>query len=217
MRRELAPGEAPCVMVLAVKPQIMDGALGEIASLADERTIILSIAAGRTIASLEKHFALPLAIVRAMPNLPAEIGRGISAAYANGHAGEAQREACGCLLRAAGEVVWIDDERLMDSVTAVSGSGPAYVFHLVECLADAARAEGLAPELAMPLARATVTGAAELLARSPLDAATLRENVTSPNGTTAAALAVLMAEPGLSALMTKAVAAAARRSRELAQ
>jgi pyrroline-5-carboxylate reductase len=217
MRRELAPGEAPCIMVLAVKPQIMDGVLGEIASLADERTIILSIAAGRTIASLEKHFALPLAIVRAMPNLPAEIGRGISAAYANSHAGRAQREACGCLLRAAGEVVWIEDESLMDSVTAVSGSGPAYVFHLVECLADAARAEGLAPELAMQLARATVTGAAELLARSPLDAATLRENVTSPNGTTAAALAVLMAEPGLSALMTKAVAAAARRSRELAQ
>jgi pyrroline-5-carboxylate reductase len=204
-------------MVLAVKPQIMDNVLGEIASLADGRTIILSIAAGRTIASLEKHFAAPLAIVRAMPNLPAEIGRGISAAYANGHAGEAQREACDCLLRAAGEVVWIEDESLMDSVTAVSGSGPAYVFHLVECLADAARAEGLAPELAMQLARATVTGAAELLARSPLDAATLRENVTSPNGTTAAALAVLMAEPGLSALMTKAVEAAARRSRELAQ
>jgi pyrroline-5-carboxylate reductase len=208
--------EAPSIIVLAVKPQIVDAVLGEVARLADADTAILSIAAGRTIASLEKHFAQAPAVVRAMPNLPAEIGCGISVACANRHTSEAQRTACGGLLSAAGEVDWIEDESLMDAVSAVSGSGPAYVFHLVECLADAARAEGLAPELAMKLARATVTGSAALLARSPLGAAELRENVTSPGGTTAAALEVLMAEPGLRGLMARAVEAAARRSRELA-
>jgi pyrroline-5-carboxylate reductase len=124
---------------------------------------------------------------------------------------------CESLLRSIGDVIWIEDEALIDAITAVSGSGPAYVFHLVECLAAAAEAQGLAPGTAMTLARATVTGAAELLHRSPLSAAQLRENVTSPNGTTAAALSVLMGEPGLRDLMTRAVDAAARRSRDLAR
>ena len=150
-----------------------------------------------------------------MPNLPAEIGRGITAAYANAQVTPAGRALCDRLLCAAGEVAWIEDESLIDAVTAVSGSGPAYVFHLVECLAEAAQAAGLPPDLAAKLARATVTGAGELLHRSPLGPAQLRENVTSPGGTTAAGLSVLMGEPSLKDLIRGTVAAAAQRSREL--
>ncbi len=209
------PGAAPDLMVLAVKPQIMNVVLAEIAPLAGPQTAVLSIAAGRTVASIAAHFAPGTAIVRAMPNLPAEIGRGITAAFANPQVTPERRALCDALLRAAGEVAWIDDEGLIDAVTAVSGSGPAYVFHLVECLADAAVAAGLPAVLAAQLARATVTGAGELLHRSPLSPAQLRENVTSPGGTTAAGLSVLMGEPSLKALIRDTVAAAARRSREL--
>ncbi len=209
------PGAAPDLMVLAVKPQIMNVVLAEIAPLAGPQTAVLSIAAGRTVASIAAHFAPGTAIVRAMPNLPAEIGRGITAAFANPQVTPERRALCDALLRAAGEVAWIDDEASIDAVTAVSGSGPAYVFHLVECLADAAVAAGLPADLAAQLARATVTGAGELLHRSPLSPAQLRENVTSPGGTTAAGLSVLMGEPSLKALIRDTVAAAARRSREL--
>ena len=213
---ELLRGASPDVMVLAVKPQIMDAVLVEVAPLAGPETVVLSVAAGRTIASFAARFREGAAIVRSIPNLPAEIGRGITAACANDHVSQQQRETCDRLLRAVGDVEWIGDETLIDAITAVSGSGPAYVFHLVECLAAAGEAQGLESGLAMRLARATVTGAAELLHRSPLAAAQLRENVTSPAGTTAAALSVLMAEPELRDMMIRAVSAATRRSRELA-
>lgn len=206
----------PAVIVAAVKPQVMDEVFAPLAKLAGPGTVVLSIAAGKSIASFEKHLKPGAAVVRAMPNTPAAIGRGITGAVANAHVTPAQKEACDHLLRAVGEVVWIDDEALIDAVTAVSGSGPAYVFLLAECLADAGRAAGLDAELAMQLARATVTGAGELMHRSPLPAATLRQNVTSPGGTTAAALGVLMRTPGgLQDLMREAVGAAKIRGREL--
>jgi pyrroline-5-carboxylate reductase len=211
------PASPPDVLVLAVKPQIMNQVLKEVAPLAGPHTAVLSIAAGRTVASIASHFAEGAAIVRAMPNLPAEIGRGITAAFANAHTSASQRELCETLLRATGQVVWVEDESLIDAVTAVSGSGPAYVFYLVECLAAAARDAGLPAGLAERLARATVEGAGELLYRSDLPPAKLRENVTSPGGTTAAGLSVLMRRPGLEDLVRETVAAAARRSRELSE
>ncbi|MBI4724943.1 MAG: pyrroline-5-carboxylate reductase [Rhodomicrobium sp.] len=209
------PQSTPDVLVLAVKPQIMNQVLSEAAPFAGAATAVLSIAAGRTVASIASHFPAGTAIVRAMPNLPAEVGRGITAAYANAHVTRRQRDLCDALLRAAGGVAWIEDESFIDAVTAVSGSGPAYVFYLAECLAEAAISAGLPQDLAMELARATVTGAGELLFRSPLSPAELRENVTSPGGTTAAGLSILMREPGLKDLIRETVAAAARRSREL--
>jgi pyrroline-5-carboxylate reductase len=208
--------EPPAALLLAVKPQAMDEVLPQLARLVGAKTLAISIAAGRRMEGLEAHLPKGTALIRAMPNTPASVGRGISVAVANGHVTPAQRETCDQLLRAVGEVAWIDDEDLMDAVTAVSGSGPAYVFHLAECLAEAGVAAGLKPELARKLARWTVAGAGELLHRSDLDAATLRQNVTSPGGTTAAALGVLMAKDGLPDLMRKAVAAATQRSRELA-
>ena len=210
--------EPPAVLVLAVKPQVMDEVLPGLARLVGSGTVVMSIAAGRSIASIAAHLPEQAAVVRAMPNTPASVGRGITVAVGNAHVTAAQRDACDRLLRAVGEVAWVDDEGLMDAVTAVSGSGPAYVFHLAECLAEAGAAAGLAPALAQRLARATVAGAGELLHRSLLDAATLRRNVTSPGGTTAAALEVLMAgSGGMPELMRNAVAAAASRSRELAK
>lgn len=209
-------GTPPAVMLVAVKPQVMDIVMAEVAPLAGPSTLLLSIAAGKTIASFERHLAPGAAVIRSIPNTPAAIGRGITVAVANAHVTQRQREAADQLLAAVGEVAWVDDEALIDPVTAVSGSGPAYVFLLAECLASAGVAAGLAPDLAMRLARATVSGSGELLYRSDSDAATLRRNVTSPNGTTAAALDVLMAEPGLACLMERAVLAATRRSRELA-
>ena len=209
------PPSAPDVLVLAVKPQIMNSVLSEVAAIAGPKTAILSIAAGRTVASIATHFPAGAHIVRAMPNLAAEVGRGITAAYANPQVTTAQHDLCHALLQAVGEVAWIEDESFMDAVTAVSGSGPAYVFYLTECLAKAAEAGGLPPELAATLARATVTGAGELLHRSPLPTAQLREHVTSPGGTTAAGLSVLMRGPGLKDLIQETVAAAAKRSREL--
>jgi pyrroline-5-carboxylate reductase len=171
--------------------------------------------AGRPLAFLSA--ALPrAALVRAMPNTPAAIGRGITVAVANAAITQPQRGLVDALLSAVGAVEWVADETLMDAVTALSGSGPAYVFLLAECMAQAGVAAGLPGALAATLARATVAGAGELLRRSPLDAATLRQNVTSPGGTTAAALEVLMAADGLAPLMTRAIAAATRRSRELA-
>lgn len=207
----------PSVILAAVKPQVMDEVFAPLAKLAGPQTIILSIAAGKTIASFERHLAPGIAVIRAMPNTPAQVGRGVTACVANAATTAGQKAIASALLAAAGSVVWLDREGDMDAVTAVSGSGPAYVFLVAECLAEAGRAAGLSPELADELARATVSGAGELLSRSEFDAATLRKNVTSPGGTTAAALDVLMGEPGLQELFTQAVLAAARRSRELSK
>jgi pyrroline-5-carboxylate reductase len=202
-------------IVLAVKPQVAPQAIPPLAPLVSASTVVVSIMAGRTLKFLADALAKPCAIVRAMPNTPAAIGRGITVAVPLS-ANDAQRALADRLLSATGAVEWTTDEALMDAVTAVSGSGPAYVFLLAEALTKAGVAAGLPPELAAKLARETVTGSGELLHQSPLDAAVLRENVTSPGGTTAAALAVLMGQDGLAALMEKAVAAATARSRELA-
>jgi pyrroline-5-carboxylate reductase len=202
-------------IVVAVKPQSAPEALPALAPLVGSKTVVVSIMAGRTIAFLER--ALPgAAIVRAMPNTPAAIGRGITVAVANRRAGASARKLAHALLAATGTVEWVQDEALMDAVTAVSGSGPAYVFLLAEALARAGVAAGLPAALADKLARETVVGSGELLHRSPLAASILRENVTSPGGTTAAALGELMAGDGLDPLMTRAVAAATRRGKELA-
>jgi pyrroline-5-carboxylate reductase len=202
-------------IVIALKPQVAPQIVPLLAPLVAGATVVVSIMAGRTLQFLAGAIDRPCALVRAMPNTPSAIGRGITVAVPR-NASAAQRELVDRLLAATGAVEWIDDEALMDAVTAVSGSGPAYVFLLAEALAQAGAASGLPPRLAAKLARETVAGSGELLHRSPLGAAALRENVTSPGGTTAAALAVLMGEGGLSPLMNKAVAAATARSRELA-
>jgi pyrroline-5-carboxylate reductase len=204
------------VVVIAVKPQIAPDVVSGLKTLVGTSTLVVSIMAGRTLEFLERALPARTAIVRAMPNTPASIGRGISVAVGNPRVTSAQRALAQRLLAAIGAVEWVEDEALMDAVTAVSGSGPAYVFLLAESLARAGVAAGLPDALAARLARATVAGSGELLHRSELDAATLRQNVTSPGGTTAAALDVLLGRDGLSPLMEKAVTAAARRSRELA-
>ncbi len=208
---------APSMAVIAVKPQMMDEVLPGLAPMMGADTVLLSIAAGRPIASMAKFFAANAAIVRSMPNTPASIGRGMTVAVAGSHVSEAQRAFCAQVLGAVGDVAWIDDEGQLDAVTAVSGSGPAYVFHLAECLAKAGVEAGLDKALAERLARATVSGAGEMLHLSDLGADRLRENVTSPGGTTAAALEVLMGDPGLADLLVKAVAAAAARSKQLSE
>ncbi len=205
----------PATVVLAVKPQVAGEVMQDLAFLAPADSLVVSIMAGRTLAFLHKGFP-QAACVRAMPNTPAAIGRGITVAVADPKVTPAQRDIADRLLGATGAVEWIGEEALMDAVTAVSGSGPAYVFLLAECLAEAGRAAGLPAPLATTLARATVAGSGELLHRSPLDAATLRRNVTSPGGTTAAALDILMGAGGMEDLLRRAVAAATRRSRELA-
>lgn len=206
----------PAVILVAVKPQMMDAVMPGLAQLAGPRTLLLSIAAGRTIASFERFLTAGAAVIRAMPNTPAAIGAGITVCCGNAHVTDAHKAIAENMLRAVGDVAWIDDEALMDAVTAVSGSGPAYVFYLVEALAEAGVAAGLDAELSSRLARATVAGSGALLAASEEDAATLRKNVTSPGGTTAAALEVLMAGNGLEPLLAAAVAAAQKRGRELA-
>jgi len=203
-------------IVIAVKPQVAPTVVPTLAPLLAPDTVALSIMAGRTLGFLEGALAQRTALVRAMPNTPAAIGRGITVAAPNAQVSQRQRALVHALLAATGLVEWVTDEGLMDAVTAVSGSGPAYVFLLVETLSAAGAAAGLPPELAAKLARATVSGAGELLNRSPLDPATLRQNVTSPGGTTAAALDVLTAADGMTGLMSRAVLAATRRSRELA-
>jgi pyrroline-5-carboxylate reductase len=207
----------PAVILLAVKPQLADAVLPGLARLAGPYTLLLSIAAGRRLAGLARHMGPGAAIVRAMPNTPAAIGRGVTVAVANPYVTPVQRALADDLLGAAGEVLWVEDEALLDPVTAVSGSGPAYVFLLAECLAEAGRAAGLDADLAERLARATIAGSAALLEQSDLSAAALRRNVTSPGGTTAAALEILGGEDGLQKLMTAAVAAATKRGRELAK
>ena len=213
---EVAAGLAPAVVVLAVKPQQMDPVLAALADLDLSGAVTLSIAAGKTIGYFEAGLGSAAAVVRAMPNTPAAVGHGMTVLCANAGTGEAQRGLCGELMSAVGEVAWVEDEALLDPVTAVSGGGPAYVFLLIETLAQAGIEAGLPEELAMRAARVTVAGAGELVRQSDEPAGKLRENVTSPGGTTLEALKVLMADDGLQPLMTRAIAAATRRSRELA-
>ena len=208
--------KAPAIVVVAVKPQMMAAALPSLRALGGGKTLFLSIAAGITIATYEQMLGAATPVVRAMPNTPAAVARGISALCRNARATEADMALAEALLSAVGEVVRLDGEHQMDTVTAVSGSGPAYVFHLIEALAAAAEAEGLPATLAARLALATVAGAGELARQSPESPAQLRVNVTSPGGTTAAALAVLMdPETGFVPLLQRAVRAAADRGREL--
>ena len=208
---------APRVVVFAVKPQVMLDVVPPYRRLVGPNTMFLSIAAGKGLAFFETHLGADAAVIRAMPNMPAAIGRGITVVCANAGASSTDRELSENLMTAAGAVVWIEDEALMDIVTAVSGSGPAYIFHMIECLAAAGVAAGLPADLSAQLARATVEGSAALSHQDGSAPETLRRNVTSPGGTTAAALAILMDDvDGLQAVMTRAVAAAANRSRELA-
>lgn len=213
---ELDADFVPAIVVFAVKPQQMAAVAPTYARFANE-AVFISIAAGTSIAAFEGYLGSHAAIIRVMPNTPAAVRRGISVGCPNRRVSDDQRAACHEMLEAIGEVGWIDDEGLMDAVTATSGSGPAYVFLMIECLAEAAIEAGLPAELAQQLALATVSGAGELARLSDDDAAQLRKNVSSPGGTTVAALEVLMAADGLQPLMTRAVAAATARSRELAK
>jgi pyrroline-5-carboxylate reductase len=202
-------------LVVALKPQMFREAGAMLKSFTGRSTLVVSIMAGTTIASISE--VCGGSVVRAMPNTPASIGRGITVAVAANKVSAEQRAVADALLRATGSVEWVDDETLMDAVTAVSGSGPAYIFLLAEELARAGVEAGLPAELATKLARETVAGSGELLHRSELPSATLRQNVTSPGGTTAAALEVLMGPDGMQSLLTRAVAAATQRSKELAK
>jgi len=207
---------APAIVLVAVKPQMMAEALPALAALGGGGTLFLSVAAGTTIAYYESVLGAATPIVRAMPNTPAAIARGITAITGNAHATEAHLALAEALLAAVGQVVRLEGEHQMDAVTAVSGSGPAYVFHLIETLAAAGAAEGLPADLALQLAKATVAGAGALAEAAAEDPGQLRVNVTSPGGTTAAALKVLMDEGrGFPALLKEAVHAAAERGREL--
>lgn len=209
-----ASGLLPNVLVLAVKPQVMDPVMESLQPIIGPHTLAISIAAGIDIARLSRGLDMGR-VIRTMPNTPAQIGKGITGAVAGAEVSAEDREVAEALLRAAGPVVWFDDESQLDAVTAVSGSGPAYVFHLVEALAEAARRQGLPDAIAEQLARQTVIGSAALLEADPAPPAVLRQNVTSPNGTTQAGLAVLMGQPGLTDLIDRTVDAARKRSEEL--
>ena len=210
--------DAPAVVLLAVKPQMMGTALPAIAAYGGGDTLFVSIAAGTTLGQLGAALGATSPIIRAMPNTPAAVGRGVSALIGNAQASETDMQRAEALMAAVGTTLRLESEAQMDAVTALSGSGPAYVFHLIEAMAKAGEAEGLAPEMAMQLARATVTGAGELAHQARESAEELRVNVTSPGGTTAAALSVLMdPDTGLPPLMARAIHAAATRSRELSQ
>lgn len=206
----------PAIVLIAVKPQMMAEALPALQAMGNGTTLFLSVAAGIGIATYERMLGVQTPIIRAMPNTPAAVGQGITAIIGNGSATDTHLAQAEALLSAVGQVVRLESEDQMDAVTGVSGSGPAYVFHMIECLAAAGEAQGLAPDLAIALAKATVAGAGALAMQADEDPAQLRVNVTSPNGTTQAGLEVLMAEDALPALMKATVAAAADRSRELA-
>ncbi|CAN7414385.1 pyrroline-5-carboxylate reductase [Agrobacterium genomosp. 3 str. CIP 111-78] len=203
------------ILFVAVKPQMMEAVLPSLKPLLGPDTVVVSIAAGTTIGTFVSQFGA-VAAVRAMPNTPAMVGRGVTGAYANELVTPELKAVVDGLLKVSGPVEWVETESDIDAVTAVSGSGPAYVFYLVECMAEAGRKAGLPADVAMRLARETVAGAGELLHQSPDEAARLRQNVTSPGGTTAAALSVLMADDGMQPLFDKAVAAAKKRAEELA-
>ena len=209
-------GFTPALVILAVKPQVMDDVAPAYARYAAQGACILSVAAGKTIAKLNTLLGGKAAVVRSIPNTPAAVGAGITVCSANPAVTADQKAFCERLLSAVGEVGWVEDEALIDAVTAVSGSGPAYVFWLTECMAEAGRAVGIPAELAARLAKATVCGSGLLMRQSSDAPDQLRRNVTSPNGTTQAALDVLMAADGLGPLMQRAIAAATKRSKELA-
>ena len=204
------------VLVLAIKPQMLDEAAALLKAVVTPETLVISILAGKTIADVTSRVPATKAVIRAMPNTPAAVGRGITGLAASDDVSDAQKATAEALLSSIGVIAWLDDEVMIDAVTAVSGSGPAYVFYMVECLAKAAMAIGFTEAMAMRFARATIEGAGELLHQEKaVDAGTLRTDVTSPGGTTAAALGVLMAEDGLEPLMRRAVEAAKRRAGEL--
>ena len=210
--------DAPAVALIAVKPQMMGEALPDVVALGGGQTLVISVAAGTPIAKFDEVFGPETPVIRAMPNTPAAIGRGITAIIGNAKVTEAHLALAEDLLSAVGQVVRLESESQMDAVTAVSGSGPAYVFHLIETLAAAGEAQGLSADLAMALAKATVGGAGALAEEAAEDPGQLRVNVTSPNGTTQAALEVLMNEnDGFPALLKRAVKAAADRSQELSR
>jgi pyrroline-5-carboxylate reductase len=213
--QELGTDIRPRVVLFAVKPQMMEEIVPLYRPVAESGALIVSIAAGKTINFYENSLTKEAAVVRCMPNTPASVGRGITAAISNTNVSAEDRELCDELLHAVGEVVWLTDESQMDAVTALSGGGPAYVFLLVECLAEAGAAAGLDPDMAMELARTTVAGSGELLFQSDEPVAQLRRNVTSPQGTTEAAIRVLKDSGDLQELMTRAIAAATERSKEL--
>lgn len=206
----------PDIVVLAVKPQMMDGIVPAYRRFAEAGGVVMSLAAGKTLAWFTRAFGTEAALVRAMPNTPAAIGRGATVAIANDRVSALQRHWCDRLLGAVGTVDWIGDESLMDAVTALSGGGPAYVFLLIEVMAAAGVKAGLPPDLARSLARTTVAGAGELARLSSEPVEQLRANVTSPKGTTEAALAVLMGDGAMGPLFETAIAAATARSRVLA-
>lgn len=210
-----AVADTPDLIFLAVKPQVMAEVAPAYARFAGGPVTFVSVAAGVTVASLSGWLPGPTPIIRTMPNTPAAIGQGMLVSFANRHVTEAARTLVDTLLSASGETAWIADEGLMDAVTAISGSGPAYVFHVIECLAAAGETLGLAPELALQLARQTMAGAGALARDADKPPAQLRREVTSPGGTTAAALGVLMAEDGLAPLFARAARAARDRGAEL--
>lgn len=207
---------SPAIVLIAVKPQMMGDALPSIVAMGGGETLFVSVAAGTPIAAFEAAFGATSPIIRTMPNTPAAVARGITAMIGNAHATPAHMDLAEGLLSAVGQVVRLQHEDQMDAVTGVSGSGPAYVFHMIECLAQAGEAQGLPPDLAMQLAKATVAGAGALAEAADEPPSQLRVNVTSPNGTTQAGLEVLMdADTGLPPLMRATVKAATDRSKEL--
>ncbi|WP_108881115.1 pyrroline-5-carboxylate reductase [Anderseniella sp. Alg231-50] len=204
-------------ILVAVKPQMVDEVLPAMAALAKDNPLVVSVVAGKTIAAFRQHFGATTPVIRTIPNTPAAVGRGITAMAASDGVSSAQSELAMALLASLGEVVTVSDEALIDACTAISGSGPAYIFYMTECMTAAALQLGLPADVAEQLARATVAGAGELMRATGTPAGELRENVTSPKGTTHAALQVLMADPdGMKQLMIRATAEAEKRSRELA-
>ena len=216
VQSELPADLDPGIVLFAVKPQSMDRAVSDFSGCGSPNTTFLSIAAGKTISYFENILGAEAAIVRSMPNTPAAVRRGITVATPNNNVTDEQRNFCSNLLEAVGEVAWVDEEGLIDAVTALSGGGPAYVFFLTECMAQAGIDAGLPAELSAQLARVTVSGAGELMRQSNETPTTLRENVTSPGGTTAEALKILMAKTGWQPLLTQAIGAATARSKQLA-
>lgn len=205
----------PDVIVLAVKPQYMEEVIPTYKKFIDNGALVISIAAGTKISLFEKYFGENAAVIRTMPNTPAAIRRGMMVSFANNNVTAEHRKICDILMNAIGTTAWVDDEALMDAVTGLSGSGPAYVFHMIEAMIVAGVKAGLSEELATTLAKVTLSGAGELALSSTETVGQLRKNVTSPNGTTAAGLGILMGTDGLTELMTKTVAAAKQRSEEL--
>ena len=213
--KDLPPNDEPHAVMFAVKPQVMDEIIAPYAKFANF-AVFVSIAAGKTIDYFENILGHDAAIVRVMPNTPAAVRRGISGAFANANVSINQQKVCNELMEAVGELHWLDNEIQMDAVTAVSGSGPAYVFLLAECLAEAAKNLGISEKLAERLGRVTISGSGELLYQSEEDVVSLRRNVTSPGGTTEAALDILMGDDALKTLINDAIKKAAKRSKDLA-